>query len=67
MFILQLYEENTDGVLMPYHISSTAMWLTLLWTFKKRKLSTPLIDMNQEMFFGDLTELLRCQLNVRNY
>lgn len=67
VFILQLYEENTDGFSMPYHISSTVMWLTLLWTFKQRKLSTPLIDMNQEMFFGDLIGLLTCQLNVCNY
>lgn len=28
---------------------------------------TPLIGMIQEMFFGDLTGLLRCQLHVCNY
>lgn len=67
MFILQLYEEITDGFSMPYHISSMAMWLTLFWTFKQRKVSTPLIDMIQEMIFGDLTEQLTCQLNVCNY
>lgn len=67
MFILQLYEENTDGFSMPYHISSMAMWLTLLCTFKQRKLSTLLVDINQEMFFGDLTGQLTCQLNVCNY
>lgn len=62
MFILQPYEENTDGFSMSYHISSRAMWLALLWTFKQRKLSTPLIDMIQEIFFGDLAGLLTCQL-----
>lgn len=67
MFILQLYEENTDGFSVPYHISSMALWLALLWTFKQGKLPIPLTDMSQEMSFGDLTGLLTCQLNVCNY